>query len=171
MKKILLAATVLMSLNTFAQEATELTREQKEVAFEKVGNFLPFGDFKGNILGKAKNPWTVHRCVGGVTGSKDSLAGSLRENKVFPLEAFVDDYHPNNVGVVFMSIDDKVTNATWSDNKAAITSRHKNDSYTTTLEMEKLEDNKVNVIVTYTHDDGRVQKSGCELKLDKPFKE
>lgn len=187
MKSILLAATILLSLNSFAQtdaemltegkiEAAmadgELTREEKLIAFKTIGKFLPDGEYRGNIVGKSKNPFTVHRCVGGAWSiSAETLSSSLRENKAFPLEAFLDSYHPNPVGITYMSIDDKITQAQLSDTKVSITAQDRKDGSTETLEIEKIKDNHAIVMVTYVRPNGDVFKNGCDLDLDKKHKD
>lgn len=172
MKAILLAATVLLSLNSFAQSAPpELTREEKLIAFKTIANFLPAGEFRGHILGVPKNPFKVHRCAGGVFSvNPETLSSSLRENKAFPTEALLDSYHPNPVGITYMSIDDKITQATFSATKVSITAQDRKDGSTETLEVEKIKNNHALVIVTYVRPNGDVFKNGCDLDLDKKFK-
>lgn len=187
MKSILLAATVLLSLNSFAQTDAEiltegkiaaaqtdigLSREEKLIAFKQIGHFLPSGEFRGHIVGVPKNLFHVHRCVGGVWSiNPESLSSSLRENKAFPLEAFADSYHPNPVGITYMSIDDKITQAAISETKASITAQDRKDGSTETLEIEKIKNNHAIVTVTYVTPNGDVFKSGCDLDLDKKHKD
>lgn len=171
MKRFLLAATVLVSLNSFAQSETELTREEKLIAYQTIGNFLPKGEFKGHIVGVSKNPFNVHRCVGGVFSvNPETLSSSLRENKAFPVEAFLDSYHPNPVGITYMSIDDKITQASFSETKVSITAEDRKDGSIEILEVEKTKKNHAIVTVTYKRPNGDVFKSGCDLDLDKEFK-
>lgn len=171
MKSILLAATVLLSLNSFAQLETELTREEKLVAFQTIGNFLPKGEFKGHIVGVPENLFHVHRCVGGVWSiNPETLSSSLRENKAFPLEAFLDSYHPNPVGITYMSIDDKITQASFSETKVSITAQDRKDGSSEVLEVEKTKKNHAIVTVTYNRPNGDVFKNACDLDLDKEYK-
>jgi hypothetical protein len=170
MKLILSSIVVLLSLNSLAQTASELTREEKLAVFKEIGHFIPSGEFRGHILGVSKNPLNVHRCVGGVFSiSPESLNSSLRENKAFPLEAFMDSYHPNPVGITLMTIDDKITHASLSTTKVSITAQDRKDGSTETLEVEKVKHNHAIVTVTYSLPDGRVFKNGCNLDLDKKF--
>ena len=172
MKLILSSIAILLSLNAFAQTApTELTRDEKLIAFKAIGSFLPYGEFKGHILGVPKNLLHVHRCVGSVTSvNPEWLSSSLRENKAFPLEAFMDSYHPNPVGITFMSIDDTITHASVSESKVSITALDKKDGSTEMLEVEKTKKNHAIVTVTYVTAEGKVIKNGCDLDLDREFK-
>lgn len=171
MKTILSALVILLSVNSFAQTASELTREEKLIAFKAISSFIPSGEFRGHILGISKNPLNVHRCVGGVFSvNPESLHSSLRENKAFPLEAFLDSYHPNPVGITGMYLDDKITQASLSDTKVSITAQDRKDGSTETLEVQKVKNNHALVIVTYVRPDGTVIKNGCDLDLDKKYK-
>ncbi len=172
MKSILLAATVLLSLNSFAEGIQdELGREEKLFAFQTIANFLPKGEFRGHIVGVSKHPFNVHRCVGGVFSvNPETLSSSLRENKAFPLEAFLDSYHPNPVGITFMSIDDKITQASFSETKVSITAVDRKDGSSEILEVEKTKKNHAIVMVTYVRPNGDVFKNGCDLDLDKEYK-
>lgn len=169
--------TILLSFNTFAQKgpdaaATELTKEEKLVAFNHISNFLPSGRFKGNILGVPQNLLHVHRCVGGVFSNPGfSLSAAVYENKAVNLSGFSEDYHPNTVGVSFMMIDDKIIGTTLTDKKVSITQQNKTDNSTDTLEIEKTEDNHAIITMTLVRADGEVIKKGCDLDLDKKFKE
>lgn len=176
MKAFLLTATVLFSLNSFAQEVVqeavqekpfpaqavhELSREEKLVAFKAIGSMMPKGSFKGRKLDSLK------RCVGGVYASEDRISASLYENKVFPLSF---DYHPDPIGIAFITVDDKVTEAILTDKKVSITAQDRKDGSTEKLEIEKLEDNKIIMKVTYSNKYHPHLENGCKLNLDKEYK-
>lgn len=168
MKFIITTIAVLLSVNAFAQSASELTRDEKLIAYKHIANFLPQGEFRGHILGESKNPFNTHRCVGGVFSvNPESLHSSLRENKAFPLEALMDSYHPNPVGITSMFIDDMIINVSLSDTKVSITEQDRKDGSTDTLEIEKIKNNHAIVTTTYVRPNGEVIKSGCNLDLDK----
>ena len=176
MKAFLLTATVLLSLNSFAQEVVqgaaqetpapaqadyELTREEKQVAFKAIGSFMPKGSFKGSKLNSIK------RCVGGVYAGENQISASVYENKFFPLTF---DYHPNSIGIAFITVDDKVTQATLTDKYVSITAVDRKDGSTEKLEIQKLEKNKVIMKVTYSNKYHPHLEGGCKLDLDKEFK-
>lgn len=174
MKAFLLTATLLLSLNTLAQEAVEvakkdvpspadyeLSSDEKLIAFKAIGSMMPKGSFKGSKLNSTK------RCVGGVYQSDDKISASLYENKFFPLTF---DYHPNPIGIAFITLDDKVTQATITDKYVSITAQDRKDGSTEKLEIQKLEDNKVIMKVTYSNKYHPHLENGCKLNLNKEFK-
>lgn len=174
MKKLLLAVTVLMSLNTFAQEAVEadvknksvvaddeLSHDEKLIAFKAIGSMMPHKSFKGHKLDSNK------RCVGGLYQTEGQISASLYENKLF---TFTFDYHPNPIGIAFITIDDKVTQATITDKYVSITAQDRKDGSTEKLEIQKIEDNKIIMKVTYSNKYHPHLENGCKLDLDKEFK-
>ena len=174
MKLILSVITVMLSFNSFAQTAaTELTHEEKVAAFTRLSQFVPQGQFKGNIVTQNEegNLLQTNNCRVLYSDLEPGISAAMYERPFLKLGAFTADGHSDKpMGITYMTAGDKIIQATFSDDRASITSEEKTDGTLSTLDIRKFNNNHALFTVTYTKVDGSKQTTGCNVNFNRRMK-